>query len=194
MKRFLMHAAAIAAAVSTFSATAAVIDAKFTGTVDTQTSTAFAVGSTLSGEFKYDTAAGKYLLFTIGGQSVAPGYASSGTLTPDLFSAIYQAQVSPLSGGTVNSTFNVDLEGISPWSTASAFALLLSPAMLATNLDTTLSTFGFYNANADGTNVHAVTALLKSIGVTAVPEPATTALLFAGAIALTLRRQRHRSR
>ena len=194
MKRFLMHVAAIAATVSTFSVQAAVIDAKFTGTVDTQTSTAFAIGSTLSGEFKYDTAAGKYLLFTIGGQSVAPGFASSATLTPDLYSAIYQAQLSPVSGGSTNSTFTVDLEGIAPWSTASALALLLSPSMLASNLDTTLSTFGFYNANADGTNVHAVTALLKSIGITAVPEPQTTALLLAGVMALALRRRHRASR
>ena len=83
-------------------------------------------------------------------------------------------------GGDLNSTFSLDLEALNtPWTAANAVALLTS-AQLATNLDTTLSTFTYYMANSNGTNIHSVTAMLTGIQVSAVPEPSSVALLLAG--------------
>src|SRR5450631_404347 len=112
MKHLLITAAALAAIAATQPAAADVIDAKFSGLVATQVNTSFAVGAEITGEFVYDTATSRYLSFAVGGQSVAPGYLSTATITPDLFSAIYQAQLSPVPlPGSRNSTFTVDLEG-----------------------------------------------------------------------------------
>jgi hypothetical protein len=106
----------------------------------------------VSGEFIFDTVTAN--LFTIGGRSVAPSFAWSASVTPDLTSAIFQAQLSPVQpgGGTVNSTFILDLEALIKWPSNDPFALL-APNVLAANLDTGLSSFGFYIANADGTGV-----------------------------------------
>ncbi len=169
---------------------ASIIDARFSGTVSDQNNTTFAVGSTIAGTFVYDTAIRRYLSFNIGGQSVAPGYLSSASVTPDLYSAIYQAQVSPLAGGSTNSTFAVDLEGISPWPSNDAILVLLNAARLASNLDTALSTFGFFTGNPDGTGVRSLNAALAAIRVTAIPEPGSTALVLIGLTALGLRRAR----
>ena len=175
-------------------AQAAIIDARFSGTVSDQTNTTFAVGTAIAGEFVYDTAVRRYLSFDIGGQSVAPGYASTASVTPDLFSAIYRAQVSPLLGGSTNSTFVVDLEGIAPWASNDAVRLLLDTARLATNLDTAFSTFGFFTGNADGTGVRSLNATLAAIRVTAVPEPGSAALAMIGLTALGWRRARRSRR
>lgn len=169
---------------------ASIIDARFSGTVSDQVNTTLAVGAAISGEFFYDTAIRRYLSFTIGGQSAAPGYVSSASVTPDLYSAIYQAQVSPLNGGSTNSTFFVDLEGIDPWPSNNAALVLLNTAQLATNLDTAFSTFGFFTGNPDGTSVRSLNAAIAAIQVTAIPEPGSAALLLIGATALCLRRAR----
>lgn len=190
MKRLLTLAVAVAAFATTLSAHASIIDAKFSGTVGSQTNTSFSVGAAIAGEFVYDTFIAKYLSFTVGGQSVAPGYASSASITPDLYSAIYQAQLSPVLGGTINSTYTVDLEGLSPWPSNDAVALLTNATQLATNLDTGLSSFGFYTANADGTGVRSVNAMLTNIRVSAVPEPSSVALFLVGIAAVGLRRAR----
>lgn len=194
LQQALTRVIGLALATTICTANASVIDARFNGTVTTQTNTTFAVGGVIAGEFFYDTALQRFLSFTIGGRSVAPGYTSSASMTPDRFSAIYQAQVSPVSGGANNSTFAVDLEGINPWSTGNAITLLLNAAQLATNLDTTFSTFGFFTGNADGTNVSSLTASLAAIRVTAVPEPGSVGLVLIGLVAIGLRRTRRDAR
>ena len=194
MKYVLATAAALAAAVIARPAAAEVIDAKFLGQVATQTNTSFAVGSAIDGEFVYDTATSRYLSFVVGGQSVAPGFLSSATITPDLYSAIYQAQLSPVPlPGSRNSTFTVDLEGQHPWPSNNALALLTDASQLATNLDRSLSNFGYYNANGDGTDVHSLSATLSALQVSAVPEPGTAALMLVGLAAAARRLGRRRA-
>ncbi len=186
--------AAVAVFLVAGTAQANILDARFDGTVNTQTNTSFSIGNAISGEFLYDTAVGRFLSFTIGGQTVAPGYTSSASITPDLYTALYQAQVSPLSGGTTNSTFVVDLEAINQWPSTNALALLQNAVQLNSNLDTTLSNFGFYNANADGTNIRSLNATLASIRVAAIPEPGTVALVVIGLSAIGLRGRRRSAR
>ena len=191
MKHVHVAVAALVAFGAAQPAAATVIDAKFSGTVESQTSTSFAVGAAVSGEFVYDTAASRYLSLVVGGQSVAAGFASMAAVTPDLYSAIYQAQLSPVPlPGTRNSTFTVDLEGQNPWPSNDAVALLLNTAQLASNLDRTLSGFGFYDAAADGTDVHSLSATVSSLQIAAVPEPSAVVLMLAGMAAAARRLRR----
>lgn len=193
MKRFLGLTGVLLALSVTAPADASVIDARFAGTVDTQTNSTFTIGAAIVGEFVYDTVAARYLSFVIGGQSVAPGFTSTASVTPDRFSAIYRAQLSPVTqGGTVNSTFSVDLEGIDPWPSTSAVALLVNASQIASNLDTASSRFGFFTGNADGTNVRSVNATLDRLQVTAIPEPGSVALMVIGFVAAAARRARRR--
>ena len=194
MQRLLTLAVAVAAVATTLSAHAEVIDATFSGTVSAQTGTPFALGATIGGEFTYDTSTSSYVSFKVGGQSVAAGYASTADFSPDLYTALYRAQLSPVPQGGepnstfLNSTFVVDLEALNaPWASANPIALLSSNAQLAGNLDKINSSFGYYTANADGTNIKSVTASLASLVVTTVPEPATALLFAAGAALLGLR-------
>jgi len=191
MKHLLVAAAALAAIAATQSAAADVIDARFLGLVASQLNTSFSVGAAIAGEFLYDTSTSRYLSFVVGGQSIAPGFVSTATMTPDLYSAIYQVQLSPVPlPGTRNSTFTVDLEGQNPWPSNNALGLLSNAGQLATNLDTSLSNFGYYNANGDGTDVHSLNATLSSFQVSAVPEPGTAALMLVGLVAAARRLRR----
>lgn len=191
MKHLLVTAAALAAISATQSAAADVIDARFSGLVASQLNTSFSVGAAIGGEFLYDTSTSRYLSFVVGGQSIAPGFVSTATMTPDLYSAIYQVQLSPVPlPGTRNSTFTVDLEGQNPWPSNNALGLLSNAGQFATNLDTSLSNFGYYNANGDGTDVHSLSATLSSFQVSAVPEPGTAALMLVGLVAAARRFRR----
>ena len=204
MHKTWLFALPIAAALSAAPVHAAILDATFTGTVASQTGTAFTIGSALSGEFIYNTATGTYGQFTIGGVSVAPGYASTASLTPDGNDAQYRAQISAVQpGGPVTNTFAVDLEALTPFASpvlpGSAVTLLTTPGLLATDLDLASnpnslfpSTFGYSLSNANGTNVRQVTANLLSISV-AVPEPSSVVLLAAACLALSLGAYRRQS-
>lgn len=197
MNKSWFFSVSLVAALGAAPVQAAVLDAKFSGTVASQAGTSFVTGATVNGEFTYSTDLNTFLTFTVGGTSVVPGFGSSASLTPDQFSALYRAQLSPVQqGGTLNSTFTVDLEGLSPWPTTNAVALLTNAGALATNLDTITnlndfisSTFGFATGNSDGSNVRRVTADLTSIQVS-VPEPATFALLAATCIGMGFLRRR----
>jgi hypothetical protein len=165
----------------------AIYSVSFTGTVyQTQGATGQSVDSTVTGHFDLDSVTGSYLDFMIAGESVAAGYMSFAGIVPALTDAIYTAQLSPVALGTPsNSTFSLDLSSLSTWpSTDTAYTLLTDTIQLTTNLDTITnplsafpSTFDYYTANADGTNVVALSADLTSITATAVPEPASLALV-----------------
>jgi hypothetical protein len=143
----------------------------------------------VAGHFDLDSTTGSYLDFMIAGKPVAAGYTSFASIGPALTDAIYTAQVSPVSSGTPsNSTFSLDLSSLSTWpSTDTAYTLLTDKTQLTTNLDTITnplsafpSTFDYFTADASGGNVVALTANLASItvtAVTAVPEPASIALI-----------------
>jgi hypothetical protein len=207
MKRTLIVLAiAAGAAVSATPAHADTIySASFTGTVSqTEGATGESVGNTVTGGFDLDQTTGDFLDFTIDGQSVAPGYSSSATIGPSLFDSIYTAAVSPLvSGEPSNSSFTLDLSSLTTWPVAdTAYALLTDTNQLATNLDTVNnplsafpSTFNYYTANADGTNVVSLTADLTSITATttATPEPGTFALLGCSLVGVGIFLRRHRS-
>ena len=182
--RILVPVLALTAALSTH---AAVVSASFSGLVQTQSNTSFATNSAISGSFSFDTGSNTFVSYVVGGQVVAPGFASVVNFTPDMFTALYVAQLSPVPQGTsTNSTFTLDLEALNaPWASPSASALLGDSAQLAADLDTANSSFGFYTANSDGSNVRSVNARLTNLQVIpGVPEPGTFALLGLGLLAI----------
>jgi PEP-CTERM motif len=180
MNRISNLAFAAIALLTTVSAHADTYTATFSGLVQTQINSGAAVNSPISGQFVFDTTKPGFTGFTIGGQSIAAGFASQADLTPNGYTALYEAILSPVAvGGDVNSTFSVSLEGLAQWSTTNALGLLTS-AQLSTNLDTANSSFSYYMANSNGTNIKSLTASLTAIQVTAVPEPSSVALLLAG--------------
>jgi hypothetical protein len=145
------------------------------------------------GHFDIDNITGNFLDFVIDGNSVAAGYMSSADIVPALTDAIYTAQVSPVSTGMPsNSSFSLDLSALTTWpSTDTAITLLNDTTQLTTNLDTINnplsafpSTFDYYTANANGTDIVALTADLTSI--TATPEPGSLALVTCSLLGLII--------
>jgi hypothetical protein len=194
MKRTLFVFAMAAVAAIAIPAHAAIYSANFTGIVDeSQGNTGQAIGNTVSGYFDLDSSTGNFLDFTIGGLSVPAGYESFAGIGPALYDAIYTAQVSPVSSGTsTNSTFSLDLSSLTTWPvTDTAYTLLTDTSQLTTNLDSFdnplsafPSTFSYYTANADGTDVVSLGANLTSISATATPEPASFTLLASSLLGL----------
>jgi hypothetical protein len=185
---------AFAALAATLPAHATVLGVNFTGIVyQTQGATGEAVGSTVTGHFDLDSVTGNFLDFSIAGKSVASGFDSSAVIGPALTDAIYTAQVSPVSSGMPsNSSFSLDLSSLTNWpSTDTAYTLLTDTTQLTTNLDTVNnplsafpSTFNYYTASSNGTNIVALAANLTSITATAAPEPASLGLLTASLLGL----------
>jgi len=167
---------AIGALAVVLPAQATMYSVNFAGTVyQTVGATGEAVGSTVTGHFDLNSTSGSYSDFTIAGQSVAPGYQSSAVMVPAFTDAIYTAQLSPVSaGGTSNSSFSLDLSSLTFWPSGdTAFTLLTDTTQLTTNLDTVTnpasvfpSTFDYYTANANGTNIVSLAANLTSLAVT----------------------------
>lgn len=202
MKLTLSFVAAAALAASMQAHAAPIYTADFTGIVyQTQGATGQAIGNTVMGHFDLDAATGTFLDFTIAGRSVAAGFLSSASIGPARFDAIYTAQVSPVAlGAPSNSTFSLDLSSLTTWPASdTAFTLLTDTTQLARNLDTISnplsafpSTFNFYTANADGTNVVALAANLTSITATATPEPASLMLVASSLLGMCLVMRRRR--
>jgi hypothetical protein len=199
MKRTLSLAIAAMAAAASLPAQAANYSVSFSGIVfNSVGATGSSDGSTVSGSFVLTP--GGFASFVINGMSVAPGFDSEAAITPDEFDAIYQAQVSPVAtGGTTNSTFTLDLSSINGWPSAdNARTLLTDTNQLANNLDTILndpndnpidSSFSYYTANANGTNVVSLDVDLTSLNV-AVPEPMSLALLATSMFGMGIARRR----
>ena len=191
MNHFFKLAVASAAIAASLSAHADLLDVTFSGIVTSQNGSSFAVNASITGEFFFDTVFGTFSSFTIGDQAVAAGYSSSAAITPDLYAALYMAQVSPVVlGGSSNSSFSLDLEGLNKWPSNDAVALLSNASQLSTNLDVGNSSFGYYTANSDGTAINSLNASLASIQVSTVPEPTGLALMLVGIAAVGLRRMR----
>lgn len=187
--KHLLTAFAFAALAAVVPAHAAVYTVGFTGTVSqTQGATGQAVGNTVSGLFDIDSITGNFLDFSIAGKPVASGYQSFAAFVPSRTDAVYTAQVSPtVTGGSVNSTFSLNLSSLTSWPNSdTVFTLLTDTQQLTTNLDlinrpgsVVPSTFNYFTANADGTNVVSLNANVTALTASsnAVPEPATFALL-----------------
>ena len=185
MKRTLPVCALIA--LTALPARATIYVVNFTGTVDqTQGATGDSIGDTVTGHFDLDSVTGGFFDFTVAGRSVAPSFLSSASIVPALTDAIYTAQVSAVSQGVpTNSSFTLDLSSLSFWpSSDTAYTLLTDTTQLTSNLDTIdnpltafPSTFGYYTANSDGTNIVALDADLTSLTVVTAPEPGSLALL-----------------
>jgi hypothetical protein len=188
MKRLLTLAAAVAAVTCAMTAQAEIIDATFTGAVDA--GNAYAPGTTLTGNFAYNTDTQSYLYFNIGDYNAVPAFTSVAQIVAGQFTALYEAQVTSIgTASAIDSAFTLDLEAVTQWATATnAVALLTDGSQLPSNLDPS-SNFSFYIGNADGSNISSATAGLSSLTVTAVPLPPSGAMMLVGALAFGMRKR-----
>lgn len=173
--------AAAAMFVAAMPAHAVLLNAAYSGAVTSQSNTSFAVGSVVTGSFSYDTDLGDFQTFVIGTFTKPAGAVP--TLTNNGSSALYRSQLSAvLDPSGVNNTLALALDGAFP--TNSPTALLLQPNLFASLDDT--SSINYLRSDAAGTPANTVrlTATLTGLAVTAVPEPASSALFATALIGL----------
>ena len=178
MKRSLLILAVTALASATL-ARATTYSASFTGTVtSSQGATGENVGNLITGSFTLDDLNGQFSNFTIDSKSAPAGSLANNGLS--FTDAVYQDQISPVSaGGNVNSTFTLDLSSVGQWPVGldTIYKLLTDSSQLPSNLDTSgdffTSTFSYYISDGAGNNVVSLDANLRSLTVTATPEPAS---------------------
>ena len=198
MKRSLLILAAAALANVTL-AHATTYSATFTGTVTSiQGETGENVGNPITASFNLNDATGQFSNFTIDSMSAPAGSLANNGLS--FTDAIYEDQISPVSvGGNVNSTFTLDLSAVGQWPVGvdTFYSLLTDKSQLPSNLDTSgdyfTSTFGYYMANAAGSNVVSLNADLTSLTVTASPEPSSFVLLGSSLLGLGVMLRRRRA-
>ena len=188
--------ACLALAGTARSADAAVINAAFSGTVSSQASTAYALGSAISGSFSYDTSLERYTGFNIGTYSLPAGATSN---VPPPLSATQSVQFSAIAassstGGTTNTALTVDLETNGFFNTTNLLSFVQNPgpgAITTNPLDPNPSFFE-YASGSSGSPSAFVIADLSSFAatVTGVPEPASLALLAAALSGLAVTRCR----
>ena len=182
-------------------AAAAIYSTSFNGTVVSQSGTSSSVGSSVSGSFTYSSDAGRFLNFTIAGIPAAMPYASQAITSPggasNPYEAIFQALNSGVQTGTGgNSSFMLDLLAYNSFNSGNALTVLTTPGVGTTletqqnSFDGNYSLFSLSRGTGTSTTQSLIAALNPASLTTAVPEPASLALLAAPMIGLVLRRRR----
>lgn len=200
-KIFLLLAPGLLIAAAAAPANATVYNTSFSGTVTTATGVANAVGSTVAGSFSYDTSTSTYQSFTIGSFSASQPFSSIATTVPsgasNPYEAIFEAlTASAQTGGTVNSSFTLDLLSNTNFTGTSAFSVLTNPGSLETqanSFDGNFSSFSYsYGTPTANTQSLIVALNPTSLSTTAtnVPEPASMLLLAGPVLGLAFRRRR----
>ena len=174
-------------------ARAALINANFAGTITSQTNTSYAVGGSLAGSFTYDTSASVYDSFNVGLYFLP---ADAASLVPAPYSSVQSVQFQALAaagatGGTTDASLTVDLETNGSFNTTNLLAFVRSPGAITTDpADPNPSFISYFAQDANGVST-SVTANLGSFSATvsAVPEPASLALLMLPVLGLAFLRR-----